>query len=118
MLVESEELEQFARTFRDGPRLQILEQPREPQVFSDRERSIQSGFLKHDSNRLPRLDRIAADVEASNLRRAGIGLDQGGQHVDGGCFARTVRTEQAEELPGTDLQRQTVYGENLAVALG
>src|SRR2546430_2639607 len=75
ILIESEQLEQFARTFRDRPKRQILEQPREAQVFGDRERSIQRGFLKYDPNRLARLDRISADVETCNFSRTRIGLN-------------------------------------------
>ena len=86
-MAESEQFEQFARAFRDDSWRQILEQSGEAQVFGDGERSIQRGFLKHDPNRLTRLDGVAADVEACDLGRARIGLNQGCQHVDGGRFA-------------------------------
>ena len=59
-----------------------------------------------------------ADVMAGDRGAARAGTNQRGQHVYRGGLAGAVRTEQAEELAGRDLELELVYGEHLAVAFG
>ena len=57
-------------------------------------------------------------VEACNLSRSCSRPDERREHMDRGCLAGTVRTEQTEELAGGDFEIEIVNSENVAVAFG
>src|SRR5262249_33916131 len=57
-------------------------------------------------------------VSAQNKCRAGIRLNQSGEHTDGGRLAGAVISEEREDGPARHLERQLVDGELAAEAFG
>ena len=58
----------------------------------------------HDPDLPLDLHHVRDQIEPKNLNSSGSGREQTGQHFDGGGFSRAVRSQEAEELAGSDFQ--------------
>ena len=62
-------------------------------------------------------DGVAPGIAAEDGRLAGRGAGEPEQHADGGGLPRAVRTEEAVDLPGFDVEVESVERADLSVAL-
>ena len=87
-------------------------------MFSQRgQLVVEAGVLEHDAERSPHLVLLRARVEAVDAQRAAGGLEQGGQHLDGGGLAGAVRAEKGEDLPFSTANEISVHGAEVAEVL-
>ena len=105
------------RAFGDNLRGQVVQQAGKSQIFRNGKRAIQRRLLEDNPDCLARPHRLRPTSKPATSAAACGGTDERGEHVDRGGLAGTVRTEQAEKLPGLDLQIETVDSERFAVAL-
>jgi hypothetical protein len=59
---------------------------------------IETGILKDDAEALARFLLAGARVETIQLDTSAGWLQQGGEHFDGGCLARAVRSQEGKDL--------------------
>jgi hypothetical protein len=87
------------------------EQPAvEVEVLPDSELAVQGVLLGHDPAELLGQRRVRGDVHPAEVRPAGRRHHPCGQHPGRGCLARAVGAQQAEDLPGADVQVELVDG--------
>ena len=60
---------------------------------------------------------MPGQVQPKHADRPGGRGDQPQQHLDRGGFAGPVRTQEAKDLPGMDLERHPVHGGELTKPL-
>ncbi|CAB4894478.1 unannotated protein [freshwater metagenome] len=75
---------------------------------------IDGSVLQCHADSAPHLVGIFDHVEASHVRGARCGPQQGGEHAYGGALAGTVRAEEAEHLTGVHLQVDAIDGFDIA----
>jgi hypothetical protein len=80
----------------------------EVQVLPDGELAVQGVLLRDDPAELLGQRRVGGDVHPAQERAARRRHHPGGEHTRGGGLARAVRAEQAEDLPGFDVQVEPV----------
>src|SRR5580658_124293 len=59
---------------------------------------IETGILKNDAEALARFFLAGTRIKAIQHDAAAGRLEKGGEHFDGGCLARAVRSEEGEDL--------------------
>ena len=96
------------------PRVAI-EAAEEPQVLIPREVGIDRQPLRDHSEGLLEPGRVLVEGLAVDAHRPTIGGQEPGQDHHGGRFARTIRPQQAENLPRTDLKAQVMQGDEIPV---
>jgi hypothetical protein len=74
-------------------------------------------LLELDAHPAADLLRVAGRVETEDPHSAGIGVAKSGDALDRGCLARTVRSQDAEDLAVEHGQRHAVHGHRVAVGL-
>jgi hypothetical protein len=84
---------------------------------AQREIPVEIELLRRESDLTPRLAPIPLVVVAKDANRAGARARQADDRVDGRRLTRAVGAEEAEELAGTDAQRDAVNGGKGAVPL-
>ena len=67
-------------------------------VFPGRELIVHAGVLKDDAETLPHLVLMGGGVQTVDLDSAAGRLQQRGQHLDRGGFARPVGAEEGEDF--------------------
>src|ERR1051325_11118356 len=77
-------------------------------VLPRRQIAIEARILEHDAEALAHFRLMGDGVEPVELERAARGTKQGREHLDGGRLAGTVRPQEREDLPGTDIDREAV----------
>ena len=107
---QSEELEESVRGPRSRPRSHAEVPSVEVEVLPDRQASIERVRLGNHAD--PRFGRwrVCNDVDAGDDGLTRCGDDPRRQHPDGGGLACAVRSEQAEDLAGPDVQVEGVDG--------
>ena len=91
----------------------------QPQVLGAAEVVVEHAVLEDDADRAPDLDGVGAHVVAADRRLPARRPDQRGEHADRGGLARAVGSEQAEDLPGPDPEREAPDGMHRAgIGLG
>jgi hypothetical protein len=75
------------------------------------------GLLQLDADALSQFAVVAAPREAKNLHISRIRFEQPFENFDGGRFSGTVRTEKPETFAATDLERQAIDGDKVAILL-
>src|SRR6266550_7867214 len=101
-----------------GVELKALDQPLEvrvidatPQVceiledLSARQIGIEGRLTGHIADETLDLQRLLPAIEPGDLRRAGVGVQQGHQQADGGRLPGTVWPKEAEDIALLDLER-------------
>ena len=73
-----------------------------------REIEIEGRLLEHDADPRERRGRGVPDIVAEHHDTARIGDEEAAQDLEQGGLARTVRSEQADELPARDLEAHFV----------
>ena len=81
----------------------------EVEVLPHGELPVQRVLLRHDAAELLGQRRVRGHVDPGQEGPPGGRHDPGGQHPRGGRLAGPVRAEQAEDLPGPDVQAQLVH---------
>ncbi len=99
---ESEHPEKFGRTPGGMVARKPVEFAHQHQVLPCGKIRIRVRGLRHYSEPLLRTYRVGPDVIAGHDRRPGIGRDDTGQHPCRRGLARTVRSEEPEDLPLPD----------------
>lgn len=74
--------------------------------------------FRHHADLPLHVERRRAERLAKNLNRPRARFEQTGEHLDDGGFARPVRPQKAEELPGSYAERNIVHGSEFAEAPG
>src|ERR1700733_3785364 len=59
---------------------------------------IETGILKNDAEALARFFLAGTWIKAIQLDASAGRLEEGGEHFDGGCFARAVRSQEGEDF--------------------
>ena len=90
------------------PEREVEEAGKEPDILVPGELEVGGELLGQISDQVPDQHRRGAGVVPEDTDRAGVGADQGGQHPDGGRLAGSVGAEQAEDLAGSDAERDPV----------
>jgi len=73
--------------------------------------------LRHVADPAPDIHRLGRYVKACDPGRAGAGIEQSGQDLDGGAFARAIGTQQTENLAEVDVEGQPLQRGKMVVAL-
>ena len=81
--------------------------------LAGRQRKIQIGTLRHNSDQVLDLRLLLPHVVLADPGLAGRRPHAGGQDSDGGGFARAVWTKKAENFSRKNFQRKSVEGGNL-----
>src|SRR5438477_5800971 len=92
----------------DAP-LNAAEAASELEVLSPAEVRIQVGFLGDIAEAALEALQLAANILAVEEDASAGGLQQAGEHLDGGAFAGTVGAEIAEDLAGTDGEADAIH---------
>ena len=111
-LVEIEEPDELFR--RQGVSIEAAEQVED---LDHRELRVERRGLEGDPDPFLEGPRIAGGVDPEDLEAAGVGGPQPLEHLHGRRLAGAVRAEEAEDLAGADLERDTVDGLHVAVCL-
>src|SRR6266576_3493088 len=114
-----------------GVELKALDQPLEvrvidatPQVceiledLSARQIGIEGRLTGHIADETLDLQRLLPAIEPGDLRRAGVGVQQGHQQADGCRLPRTVGPKEAEDIALLDLEGDLGDAALATVALG
>ena len=101
------------------PRSIVAEQPGDHhEVLPTRERRFDRGALAGEPDDATDLLRVLDRVDAGDVQRPGVGLQQCRHRPDQRGLAGTVRAEHGGDLPGGGDQVETVEGVDVAVVLG
>jgi hypothetical protein len=87
------------------------------QVLAAGRVAVDAGALRDVADRAPNGVRLAHDVVARDLGPPTVGGRERGEDLDGRRFAGAVRPEQAEDLAGTNGERDAVERLDVLVAL-
>ena len=82
----------------------------EEKVLADRQGAVEVVPLGNDRQAGSRPDRISDDIDAADAAGSTGGTDQRREDSNSGRLARSVGTEQAEDLPVPDVKRHSVDG--------
>ena len=85
-----------------------VEQAEEGEILLDGEIARQGGIHRREIGALERLCAAPGNVDAADEYPARGGLKDAEYHVDGGGFARAVRSDEAHDLAAPDLKRHVV----------
>ena len=88
------------------------------EIFQPAERFEHRAGFRHETDVAFDLDRLCAQIETANRRRAFGGLDHAGQHFQRRGFARAIRAEKANNLSGGNFERKRVDGDLRAETFG
>src|ERR1700744_254165 len=77
-------------------------------VFPRPEFTVEAGILKDDAEALAHLVVMGPGIEPIQRNAAAGGLEQGGEHFDGGGFSGSVGTEEGEDFAFCDLERNII----------
>jgi hypothetical protein len=80
------------------------------QVFPCREFAVEAGILEDDSETLARLVLVRLRVETVEFDTAAGGVQQRGEHLDGGGFTSAIGTQEGEDFSGLDVEGHVVNG--------
>src|SRR5690606_28579413 len=78
---------------------------------------VETHATVHDAYARPDLLGLRHDVETRHRGGAGVGLEQRGQHAQGGRLAGAVGPQQTVHLAGHDVEVEVVDGDDLLAAL-
>ena len=112
------EFEQLLGAQVGGLLVQAVHAADEAQILGRGEAAEQRHAFGHDADLALQLEGRCAEGLAENLDGAGAGLEQAGEHLDGGGFARSVGPQEAEELSGRHAEGDIVHGGQRAEAPG
>ena len=90
----------------------------EAEVLLGGEVAVERRVLEHESDVPADVVAFAGDVEAAHAGGAGGGPRKRAEHVDRRALAGAVGAEEAEDLAGSDGERDAADGLDLAVGLG
>ena len=79
--------------------------------------AVQAGVLENDPELFPGFILVDCGIEAVQFNRSAGGIQQGGEHLDGGGFAGAVGTEKGKDLARCDVERNVVDGGKVAELL-
>jgi len=83
-------------------------------VLIRRQLPLQTGVLKDDPKSAPHFVLLVLRVKSIDLDGATSGLEQGGQHFDGGRLAGAIRAQEGEDFTLLDLQGDVIDGDEIA----
>ena len=112
-----EELQQFLGPLAANFVRHMVEHAVDFHVFPGRQIAVEAGILKHDPEALARLVLLRLRVEPVEFNGAAGGLQQRGQHFDGGGFACPVGPEKGKDLALRHVERDIVHGGKRAKGL-
>src|ERR1700751_1300206 len=72
--------------------------------------SVQAGILKHNAKALARQLLLQGGIQAIEFDAPAGGAQQRGEHLDGGGFSGSVRSEKLEYLTLCDVEADVVDG--------
>ena len=88
------------------------------QVLAHRQLWIDARRLESDAEHLADAVRLASDVRPEQEGRPSHRSEHRGQDPEQGGLAATIRSEDPEDLPGRDLERNVSQDLPIAVAVG
>ena len=114
---EVDHLEHLTHPGRDGAGVDAVELGVEAEVLLGGEVAVERRVLEHEADVPADVVALAGDVEAAHAGGAGGGPRQRAEHVDRRALAGAVGAEEAEDLAGSDGERDAADGLDLAVGL-
>ena len=78
---------------------------------------VEAGVLEDDAERAPHLVLLALRIVPIDAKGAAGGLQDGGQHLDGGGLSGAIGPEKAEDLPFGNGERNVIHGAEIAEVL-
>src|SRR5579883_297894 len=85
------------------------------EIFPGGQLVIEAGILENDAEPFACFGVFDRGIEAIQLHRAARGLQQRGQHFDGGCLSGAVGTQERKDLALAYIERNIVDGGEVAV---
>src|SRR5512146_520821 len=79
-------------------------------VFPRGQVAVETGILKHNAEALADVVLMCARVKPVKLNCAAGGMQQRGEHLDGGGLSGSIRTEKGKDLTGSDVERDVIDG--------
>jgi len=98
-------------------RSQTAEVRHHAEILLNQHLGVEGRLLGQVADVLLRSQGIALDVYATDANRPGTGLEEARQHADQGRLARSIGTEQADDLPSTDAKRDVGKRDEISVLL-
>jgi len=86
------------------------------EVFNDLHVIIDAEEVGHIADESADFLRMGIDRFSADVGFAVIGIEEGGQHAHGRGLTRSVRTDEAEDVPLSERQVEIVDGDQIAVA--
>src|SRR5438270_6106223 len=117
-LPEIEQVQQRRDPAIAKPALNMVEIAGEFEELAGAELVVEGGGVRHVADQRLGFLRLGRNVDPGHPGVAAARSQQAHEHLDGGCLAGPVGTEEAEQLPGAHLQVQVLYRREAAVALG
>jgi hypothetical protein len=115
---QAHEVEELCSARVGGGRVEAVHATYETEVFGCGEAAEEGEAFGDDTDLTLDLYGIGDGVKAKDLNGAGGGSEKAGKHLDGGGFAGSVRTEEAEELAGGDGEVDVLNGGKVAETAG
>ncbi len=95
----------------------VIEAPEQPQSFLDRQLLGELGFLQRHPDPGPEIGGIGRPLAAEHGDSPGVGLGETFADLDRRGLPRAVGTQEAEALPGLDLEVEAINRAGLSVEL-
>src|SRR5579862_1398188 len=88
-----------------------------PKVLVRRELRVDALCLKHDANLAPEAGCIRRGIASHNEGTAGGRYHQGRENAEKSSLAAAIRTEQAKQLRGTHIERNSIQRRAVFIAM-
>ena len=108
MAVHFEQGEEFAGSFPGEGGIEAIEATDEFEEFGSGEVIEEKGIVRHEADLLLDGEGVGGHAEAEQFDFAGGGGGEAHQHFNGGGFAGSIGTEEAEEATAGDGQSEAV----------
>ena len=110
-----EDAQQFIRALRNQFAVQVVQIADEAQQLASAQLGVQIGRIRDVAAGGLGKHRLGLDIVPGHFDRAGGGLQQSDDHLDGGGLPGSIRTEEAEHLTSVHIEADIIYGDLIAV---
>src|SRR5579862_1049886 len=113
-VAEADHLENSVETLLADLRVDTVELGVETQVLRGGQIVVEGRVLEDEADLLPHLERVLRDIEPGDPGAARCRPQESAEHVDRRRLAGSVRAEESERLPLSDLERHGANGLEIA----
>src|SRR5262249_31438057 len=114
---QSDTLKHLADTFLQGRAMQTIKMPLMPEIFRGGQFDVYALRLKYHSNAAAHLIGLTCSVKASNESASCCGKHESGKNAEERCLPAPVRTQQAKDFSGANIERDAFQGFTLTVVV-